>query len=60
VVGDPIALGDWDNDGVPDQYQSKVLSFEPAIGLMSATDRLELAHAENSLNQVAVVYLQAT
>lgn len=60
VTGDPIALGDWDNDSVPDQYQSKVLSFEPAIRLMSASDRLELAHAENSLNQVAVVYLQAT
>ena len=42
------------------QYQSKVLSFEPAIGLMSASDRLELAYAGNSLNQVAVVYLQAT
>lgn len=59
-AGEAITLGDWNEDNVPDQYQSRVLTFEPAIWLASVSDRLEITHAGNPLSEVAVVYLQAT
>lgn len=59
-AGEATTLGDWNEDGVPDLYQSRVLTFEPVISLASASDRLEITHAGNPLSEVAVVYLQAT
>lgn len=59
AAGDPITLGDWDQDGVPDTYQSQVLELSPAINLGSFTDRLEITYQNNAFNQVAVVYLHA-
>ena len=59
-AGADITLGDWNTDGTPDIYQSKVLAIEPAIELPSATDRFEIAFQNPSFNQVAVVYLRAT
>lgn len=57
--GDPVTLGDWNQDGVPDIYESRVLVMNPAIELASFTDRLEIAYQDTTLNQVAVVYLRA-
>jgi hypothetical protein len=59
-AGDAIELGDWDSNSIPDLYQSRLLNFSPPIQLVSAGDRLEIAHTNTSLNQVAVVYLQAS
>lgn len=57
-AGDAVELGDWNDDGVPDVYESKLLTFEPAIQLPSTRDRLEIAYQGSFLNQVAVVYLR--
>jgi hypothetical protein len=58
--GTPVALGDWDSDGTPDLYQSRLLDFSPPIQLATLRDRFEIAPQNNPLNQVAVVYLQAS
>ena len=60
VAGDPVTLGDWDEDGVPDSYEPRVLGFEPAIQLPDKADRLELTYQGDGFDQVAVVYLRAT
>ncbi|MDZ8054550.1 MAG: hypothetical protein RMX68_008585 [Aulosira sp. ZfuVER01] len=59
AAGDPVTLGDWNQDGVPDTYQSRALVLNPAIELANFTDRLEIAYQDTALNQVAVVYLRA-
>ncbi len=59
-AGSPIALGDWDSDGIPDRYESRLLNFSPPIQLASAGDRLDIAPPSNPLDQVAVVYWQAS
>lgn len=59
-AGNPVTLGDWNQDGVPDTYQSRVLALNPAIELPSFTDRLEITYQDTALNQVAVVYLRAS
>lgn len=41
ATGDSVTLDDGDEDGVPDSYELLELSFEPAIPLPSAIDRLE-------------------
>jgi hypothetical protein len=43
----PIALGDWDNDGIPDQYQPLDLPIDPAIQLPKISDRFEVACKAN-------------
>ena len=58
--GTAIALGDWDSNGTPDLYQSRLLDFSPPVQLASADDRLEIVPLSNPLDQVAVVYLQAS
>lgn len=60
AAGDPVALGDWDADGVPDEYQPRTLALEPAIQLPGAADRLEIIYQSAAFDQVAVVYLRAT
>jgi hypothetical protein len=59
VEAPPIALGDWDEDNTPDNYESGVLTFDPAIWLPASTDRLEIAYQNGPFDQMAVVYLQA-
>jgi len=59
AVDDPIVLGDWNEDGVPDLFQASRLAFDPVIHLQSAGDRLELACQDSAFDQVAIVYLQA-
>jgi hypothetical protein len=60
AAGDPVTLGDWDLDGVPDSYQPRALALEPAIQLPGVADRLEVTYQATAFDQVAVVYLRAT
>jgi hypothetical protein len=57
-AGSPIVLGDWDLDGISDQYQPKALSLDPPIQLVTAGDRFEITYQNAALDQVAVVYLR--
>ena len=57
--GDPIAFGDWDGDGVTDQYESLALPMSPAVMLPTVQDRFEVTYLATKFNQVAVVYLRA-
>lgn len=58
AAGDPVVLGDWNLDNVPDNYRAKALAIQPAIHLPSVTDRLEIACQNASFDQVVVVYLR--
>lgn len=60
TAGDPVTLGDWDEDGMSDSYEPSLLGFEPAIQLQDKADRLELTYQGDAFDQVAVVYLQVT
>lgn len=60
AVLDPIVLGDWDLDGVPDEYKSSQFRIEPSIRLTTVNDRLEIAFEHPELSEVAVVYLRAS
>ncbi|NJL10234.1 MAG: hypothetical protein HC908_08855 [Calothrix sp. SM1_7_51] len=60
INGDPVTIGDWNEDGVPDIYESRELTFKPTIQLTNATERLEIIFEDNAFNQVAVVYVQAS
>ena len=57
--GDPIQLGDWDNDGVPDKYQPISLRFSTPILLPKGTDRLVVAVESAVFTPSAVLYLRA-
>ncbi len=61
AFGSTITLGDWDEDALPDNYQSLELPIEPPIKLPSVADRFEINYEANipSLDAV-VVYLRAT
>jgi hypothetical protein len=57
----PVALGDWDDDKIPDRYESLGRTIEPPIKLPSIADRLEIVYEMTpSLTDFAVVYLRAT
>lgn len=58
--GDAASLGDWDTNGVPDDYQARRLPVAPAIVLPNASDRFEIAYQNAAFDQVAVVYLRVT
>ncbi len=59
-AADDLLLGDWDGDGVPDEYQVGQLSLDPPIPLPSARDRLEISLETSPLDHMAVVYLRAS
>jgi hypothetical protein len=54
-----VSLGDWDEDGLTDNYQPRTLTFETPIELPGASDRFEIAHENAAFNRTAVVYLRA-
>lgn len=56
---DPIALGDWKDDTVLDEYESKALKIDPPIKLPLATDRFEIVFQHKKFDQPAVLYLRA-
>lgn len=58
-AGDPIVLGDWDTNNVPDSYTPLFLPIEPTIQLPGELDRLEITCQGNVFDQVAVLYLRA-
>lgn len=62
--GDPLILGDWDEDLTPDSYTVHRLNFTPAIPLPAANDRLYIVYnpgaAEPKFDQVAVCYLRSS
>ena len=62
TTGDPIELGDWDEDDTPDNYEPRVLKFPEPILLSDPSDRLQLVYQPSSDNpqfdQVAIVYLR--
>jgi hypothetical protein len=58
--GDPITLGDWDQDATPDTYDSLILTIDPALKLPNVADRFEIAYdLTPSLTDFVVVYLRA-
>ena len=57
---EPIILGDWDLDGVADEYKSSQFRIDPRISLTTVNDRLEIAFEHPELSEVAVVYLRAS
>lgn len=58
-AGEPIALGDWDEDLVPDQYRPFVVEFSPPLELLNHAEHLDLICEGAPLDQIAVVYVQA-
>jgi hypothetical protein len=63
TTGDLIALGDWDESGIPDTYEGRQLAWTPPIRLATSVDRLQIIYAPGSsepkFDQTAVLYLQA-
>lgn len=57
-VGTPIALGDFNGDGIPDQYQSRSLTFDAPIHLNSSADRLEITYQNAVFDHIGVVYVR--
>lgn len=58
TAGDPVALGDWDENLLLDEYQSLELPIEPPLKLPNVTDRLEIVFdLTPSTTDFAVVYL---
>jgi hypothetical protein len=60
AAGVPVALGDWDQDGVTDLYLPRSRTVLPPLQLASAVDRFEIAYTDPALDQPGVVYLRAT
>ena len=57
--GDPVTLGDWDEDLIPDDYDSLELTIAPPIKLPGVADRLEISYGAVAFDEVGVVYLRA-
>ncbi|MEZ4662062.1 MAG: hypothetical protein R2911_31310 [Caldilineaceae bacterium] len=61
--GNPLILGDWDEDDTPDSYAAHQLDFMPAIPLSAPTDRFYIVYdpgaAEPKFDRVAVLYLRS-
>jgi hypothetical protein len=55
-----MILGDWDENSIPDEYESVQLTINPSIRLTGAVDRFEITFEHPALDKVAVVYLRAT
>jgi hypothetical protein len=54
-----MEMGDWDGNGVTDQYKIFGLPFSPAIILPEPVDRFEIAFEKPQFDKTAVVYLRA-
>ena len=53
-----ITLGDWDVDHIPDPYEPRSLTIDPAIRLPGVADRFEITYGAASFDHVAVLYLR--
>jgi hypothetical protein len=59
AAGNPINMGDWNNDGIPDhQYLPRTLAVQPALRLQDVVDRFEITYSAPAFDQVAVLYLR--
>jgi hypothetical protein len=57
-AGDPIELGDWDEDGVMDSYEPGVIRFDSPITLHNSNDTLSVTYQDSAFDTQAVVYLR--
>jgi hypothetical protein len=57
-AGDPIELGDWDEDGTLDAYEPGSLAFDPPVRLERSRDLMRLSYGEAAFDAAAVVYLR--
>lgn len=61
--GDPIELGDWEENNTPDSYQPLLLDLPSPIVLPDWTDHLQLVYQPGSssplLDQTAILYIRA-
>jgi hypothetical protein len=55
----PMTMGDWDEDDIPDEYQSVQFRVTPSIRLAGVTDRLEITYQNPEFDVVAILYLRA-
>lgn len=55
-----MILGDWDENSVPDEYESVQFRINPSLRLTGAVDRFEVTFEHPAFDKVAVVYLRAT
>jgi hypothetical protein len=58
AAGAPITLGDWDGNGIPDQYQPLTLDIQAPIQLADVGDRFEIAYSNPAFDHSAVLYLR--
>ena len=57
-AGSVVVLGDWDQNGIPDQYQPRRLEVQPVVRLPGVTDRFEVAYSAPAFDSIAVLYLR--
>ena len=57
-LGTTLEMGDWDGNGIVDQYKIYGLSISPAISLPETADRLEIAFEKLQFDKTGVVYLR--
>jgi hypothetical protein len=61
--GDPIILGDWDEDATPDSYQSVIFNLPTPVNLPGSDDHLQLIYQPDSdtpkFDQTGVLYIRA-
>jgi len=58
----PVTLGDWDENNIPDEYQSLQCRVQPQIRLTGVADRFEVTYIDPNFkfDEVAIVYLRAS
>jgi len=56
--GAPLVLGDWNQDGIPDQYHALRLELQPPIRLAGVADRFQISYSAPAFDKVAVLYLR--
>ncbi len=57
-AGDEVALGDWNEDGIADDYRPARLTFTRPVTLASSDDFLQLQYADPRIESKAVLYLR--
>jgi hypothetical protein len=56
--GAPIAMGDRNNDGIPESYVPTHVVFPAPLVMTSVTDRFELSYSQAKFDQTGVLYLR--
>ncbi|SDL36475.1 hypothetical protein SAMN05660860_00440 [Geoalkalibacter ferrihydriticus] len=58
TAGDPIPLGDWDEDGVTDEYRPAVVAFARPLRLGGPNEVLRISYQDSTFSAPAVLYLR--